>query len=50
VASVIEGNRELQLTGQLGDVMRESAEAAETAALQTWRTDDDQPTTDDQRG
>jgi ATP-dependent Lon protease len=27
-ASVVEGNRELRLTGQLGDVMRESAEAA----------------------
>jgi ATP-dependent Lon protease len=29
-ASVVEGNRELRLTGQLGDVMRESAEAALT--------------------
>jgi ATP-dependent Lon protease len=29
-ASAIEGNRELRLTGQLGDVMRESAEAALT--------------------
>jgi len=29
-ASVIEGSRELRLTGQLGDVMRESAEAALT--------------------
>jgi ATP-dependent Lon protease len=29
-ASVVEGSRELRLTGQLGDVMRESAEAALT--------------------
>jgi ATP-dependent Lon protease len=29
-ASAIEGNRELKITGQLGDVMRESAEAALT--------------------
>ncbi len=29
-ASVVEGNRELKLTGQLGDVMRESADAALT--------------------
>ncbi len=29
-ASVVEGSRELKLTGQLGDVMRESAEAALT--------------------
>ena len=29
-ASVVEGNRELKITGQLGDVMKESAEAALT--------------------
>ncbi len=29
-ASAVEGNKELRLTGQLGDVMRESAEAALT--------------------
>ncbi|MBC8075685.1 MAG: endopeptidase La, partial [Chloroflexales bacterium] len=29
-ASVVEGNKELKITGQLGDVMRESAEAALT--------------------